>query len=71
MVVYSVLGAGVAVLSSTAYISNPVYAIVFGLVSTIFQCLFMVIHEKLSMKFGPLDPHAYVFIGQGFLGIFY
>ena len=69
--IYSVLGAGVAVLSSTAYISNPVYAIVFGLASTIFQYLFMVIHEKLSKKFGPLDPHAYFFIGQGFLGIFY
>ena len=71
MVIYSILGAGVAILSSTAYISNPVYAIVFGLVSTIFQYLFLIINEKLTTKVGPLDPHAFVFTGQGFLGIFY
>lgn len=71
MVIYSILGAGVAILSSTAYISNPVYAILFGLVSTLFQYLFLKINEKLTKKVGPLDPHAFVFIGQGFLGIFY
>lgn len=41
MVSYSILGAGVATLSSTAYISNPVYAIVFGLSSAIAQLVFM------------------------------
>ena len=35
LVIYSIIGAGVAVLSSTAYISNPVYAIVFGLTSAL------------------------------------
>ncbi len=71
IVIYSILGAGVAILSSSAYISNPIYSIVFGLVSTAFQYLFLIINEKLTTKVGPLDPHAFVFIGHGFLGIFY
>jgi len=70
-VIYSLIGAGVAVLSSSAYISNPVYGIVFGLWSGIFQFLFLFVNSKLKARFGPYDPHAYVFIGQGFLGIFF
>ena len=70
-VVLSMLGAGVAILSSTAYISNPVYAIVFGLSSAIAQFLFLFINSKLKVRIGPLDPNAYVFIGQGFLGLFF
>lgn len=70
-VVYSVLGAGVAILSASAYISNPVYAIVFGIASGLFQFMFIAINSKLKARVGPIDPHAYVFVGQGFLGIFY
>lgn len=69
--IYSVLGAGVAILSSSAYISNPVYGIVFGLASALFQELFLHINRKISQYHGPIDPHSFVFIGQGFLGIFY
>lgn len=71
MVLYSVIGAGVAILSASAYISNPVYGIVFGLSSSLFQFLFLFVNTKLKKRIGPLDPHAYVFVGQGFLGIFY
>jgi hypothetical protein len=71
MVIYSILGAGVAVLSSTSYISNPVYAIVFGLVSCISQFLFLTLNDKITAKCGPYDPHSFVFVGQGFIGIFY
>jgi hypothetical protein len=71
MVIYSVIGAGVAVLSASAYISNPVYGIVFGLAAAIFQFVFLFINSFLKVRLGPLDPHAYVFIGQGFLGIFF
>lgn len=71
LVIYSIIGAGVSVLSSSAYISNPVYAIVFGLASAIAQALFMFINSKLKERFGALDPHAFVFVGQGFLGIFF
>lgn len=70
-VVYSTLGAGVAILSASAYISNPVYAIVFGLASGLLQCLFIAVNSKLKVRVCPIDPHAYVFVGQGFLGIFY
>ena len=69
--IYSVLGAGVAILSSSPYISNPVYAIAFGLASTHFQFLFLFLSRYITNSFGPLDPHAFAFIGQGFLGIFY
>jgi hypothetical protein len=44
MVIYSILGAGVAVLSSTTYISNPVYAVLFGIVSCILQYVFLFIN---------------------------
>ena len=44
VVIYSVIGAGVSVLSSTAYISNPVYGILFGVFATIIQFLFLLIH---------------------------
>jgi hypothetical protein len=71
MVIYSILGAGVAVLSSSAYIANPVYAIVFGIISCIVQYLFLFINKKIRAKVGPYDPHDFVFIGHGFLGIFY
>lgn len=70
-VVYSVLGAGVAILSSSAYISNPVYAIVFGLTSAICQFFFLYVNSRLKVLIGPMDPHAYVFVGQGFLGVFF
>lgn len=70
MFIYSLIGGGVAVLSASAYISNPVYAILFGLAAGLFQFFFLFVHSKLKVRFGPLDPHAYVFIGQGFLGIF-
>lgn len=48
LVIYSTVGAGVAVLSSSAYISNPVYAVVFGLSSAIAQILFMFINSKIK-----------------------
>ncbi len=48
LVIYSIIGAGVSVLSSSAYISNPVYAIVFGLSSAIAQFLFMFINSRLK-----------------------
>lgn len=70
-VVYSVIGAGVSILSASAYISNPVYGIVFGLASAILQFFFLFVNSKLKVKIGPLDPHAYIFVGQGFLGIFF
>ncbi len=68
LVIYSIIGAGVAVLSSTAYISNPVYAIVFGLTSALAQLGFMVLHDNFKVV---VDPNAFVFIGQGFLGLFF
>lgn len=70
-ILYSVLGSGVAVLSSSPYISNPVYAIVFGLASALFQFLFLFINSKITVSNGPLDPHSFTFIGQGFLAIFF
>jgi len=48
MVTYSVIGAGVATLSSSAYISNPVYAIVFGLSSAIAQIVFLSVNTRLK-----------------------
>jgi hypothetical protein len=51
-IIYSIIGAGVSVLSSTAYISNPVYGIVFGLASAIAQYIFLLIHEKMAEKYG-------------------
>lgn len=71
LVTLSILGAGVSTLSSTAYISNPVYAIVFGLGSAIAQYIFCSIHDKFQEQIGIMDHNAYVFIGQGFLGIFF
>lgn len=71
LVTLSILGAGVSTLSSTAYISNPVYAIVFGLSSAIAQFIFCAIHNQFQDKIGIMDHNAYVFIGQGFLGIFF
>jgi hypothetical protein len=46
------------------------YGFFFRIKSTAFQYLFLIINEKLTTKVGPLDPHAFVFIGHGFLGIF-
>lgn len=71
MVIYSMIGGGVSMLSASAYISNPVYAILFGLIAGFFQFFFLLINTKLKSIFGPFDPHAYIFIGQGFLGIFF
>lgn len=68
LVIYSIIGSGIAVLSSTAYISNPVYAVVFGLTSALAQLGFLALHEKFEIV---VDPNAFVFIGQGFLGLFY
>lgn len=68
LVINSVIGAGVAILSSSAYISNPVYGIVFGLSSAIAQFIFHLIYNKLSIK---TDPNLFVFVGQGILGIFF
>lgn len=71
MVVYGIVGAGVAMLSASAYVSNPVYGIVFGIGSALLQFFFLFVNTKLKKRVGPLDPHAYIFVGQGFLGIFY
>lgn len=68
LVVYSVIGAGVAVLSSSAYMSNPVYGVVFGLAAAIAQIVFVAVWDRFEIK---VDPHAFVFVGQGFLGIFF
>ena len=48
MVTYSVIGAGVATLGSSAYISNPVYAVVFGLSSALAQLVFLAVNTKLK-----------------------
>ncbi len=71
MVTLSMLGAGISTLSSSAYISNPVYAIVFGIGSSLFQYIFCIVHDKFKDKIGYIDHNAYVFVGQGFLGIFF
>jgi hypothetical protein len=68
LVIFSVVGAGVSVLSSTAYMSNPVYAIVFGLTSALVQLGFMALHDHFKVV---VDPNAFVFVGQGFLGLFF
>lgn len=68
LIINSTIGAGIAILSSTAYISNPVYGIVFGLSSALFQLLFHAVYLKLEMR---TDPNLFVFIGQGFLGIMF
>lgn len=48
LVIYSVIGAGVSVLSSSAYISNPVYGIVFGLVSALAQYSFLYVNSRIK-----------------------
>lgn len=68
LVLWSVVGSGIGILSSSAYISNPVYGIVFGLASGIAQFAFCAIHDRFDIK---VDPNAFVFIGQGLLGLFF
>lgn len=68
---YSIIGAGAAILSSSAYISNPVYAVVFGLFSAICQYFFLLLNRRIKHSYGPIDPHAFALVGQGFLGLFY
>lgn len=70
LVTNTIIGAGVAILSASAYISNPVYAVVFGIASAVLQIIFSFLAEKWEKNSGPIDPNAFAFVGQGFFGIF-
>lgn len=70
LVTNTIVGAGVAILSASAYISNPVYAVVFGIASAVLQIIFSFLAEKWEKNSGPIDPNAFAFVGQGFFGIF-
>lgn len=70
LVTNTIIGSGVAILTASAYISNPVYAVVFGLASAAFQIIFNVLAHKWEKISGPIDPNAFAFVGQGFFGIF-
>lgn len=64
------LAGGVACLSSSAYISNPVYAITFGFAAAIAQSLMLWIFLRLRQTYGPIDAgNSFLFLVQGIFGL--
>ena len=68
-VILGTLSGGVAVLSSSVYITNPVYAIVIGIFSSIVTYFLVKMNNFINDKFGVLDSlGAFIFLIHGFLG---
>ena len=66
------LAGGIACLSASPYISNPIYAIAFGVAAAVLQALLKSILKGVHFrqKFGPLDGgYSFVFFFQGIVGL--
>jgi hypothetical protein len=69
MLILGTLSGGVAVLSSSVFITNPVYALLIGNFSALSTYFFIRLDGFISRKFGVLDSFgSYIFLAQGFLG---
>ena len=66
------LAGGIIILSSAAYIANPVLAILIGILAAFFQYIMLYVDNKFIIpKFGHINSYGYVFLVQSILGEFF